>query len=285
MAKWEMVTSGSRLSCAAQGSSASVAWPGGERTSISGEAARHAIDIDMRPSTRQRQLRHRGHRSISISKQTTIKVQEHPETNMASACATCASSYGSPESSLSEKHPLPGRHLPCCGRSICSRCLNQNKRYETYCPYCQITTEPSLLPQGLKDPPAYSSIDNKRNQPPPSNNNGNNNDEEPPAYTSHAPLQPPPEKHQQPAEDVLHFLKKDDTLSSLSLAYKVPLPALRKANNLYADHLLQGRKTVIIPGEFYKGGVSLSPEPVEGEEEDLRKRKLRRFQVAAKVAE
>lgn len=197
---------------------------------------------------------------------------------MESACATCASSFGSPQSSLSEKHPLPGRHLPCCGRSICSRCLNQNKRYETYCPYCQITTEPSLLPQGLKDPPAYSSIDN--NQPPP-----NDDDEELPAYSSHAALQAPPEKQQPAAEDVLHFLKKDDTLSSLSLAYKVPLPALRKANNLYADHLIQGRKTVIIPGEFYKGGVSLSPEPVEGEEEDLRKRKVRRFQVATKVAE
>ncbi|MBH1945610.1 hypothetical protein I5L01_15440 [Erythrobacter sp. YJ-T3-07] len=40
-----------------------------------------------------------------------------------------------------------------------------------------------------------------------------------------------------------------------------------------------------MPGEFYKGGVSLSPRPVEGEEEELRKGKIRRFMVACKVSE
>ncbi|KAF2160935.1 hypothetical protein M409DRAFT_28541 [Zasmidium cellare ATCC 36951] len=204
---------------------------------------------------------------------------------MTNACATCASSFGSPQDPASEKAPLPGRYLGCCGRSICSRCLNQNKRYETYCPYCQITTEPSLLPQGLKDPPAYSSLENHHQQrSPPNHHHPQNDDDELPAYSTHAPLHAPREKFQ-PAEDVLHFLQPADSLPSLSLAYSVPLPALRKANNLYADLLLQGRKTVLIPGEFYKGGVSLSPEPVEGEEEDARKRKLRRFQVATKVAE
>ncbi|CAD0039854.1 unnamed protein product [Aureobasidium pullulans] len=59
--------------------------------------------------------------------------------------------------------------------------------------------------------------------------------------------------------------------------YGVPLHALRKANNVFADHLLQGRRTVVIPGDYYKGGVSLSPRPIEGEEEELRKSKLRRF--------
>jgi hypothetical protein len=42
---------------------------------------------------------------------------------------------------------------------------------------------------------------------------------------------------------------------------------------------------VIIPGEWYKGGVSLSPRPVEGEEEEVRKGKVRRFMVGCKVAE
>ncbi len=41
----------------------------------------------------------------------------------------------------------------------------------------------------------------------------------------------------------------------------------------------------MIPGEFYKGGVSLSPRPVEGEEEERRKAIVRRFMVGCKVSE
>lgn len=41
----------------------------------------------------------------------------------------------------------------------------------------------------------------------------------------------------------------------------------------------------MIPGEHYKGGVSLSPRPIEGEEEELRKSKIRRFMTACKVSE
>lgn len=200
---------------------------------------------------------------------------------MVSACATCASRFDSPLDPLSEKPLLPGRDLDCCGRSICVRCLNQNKRYETYCPYCQISTQPSLLPQGLKDPPAYSSLDSRL---PPSRTT---DEDELPAYSEHQAVQAPPEKasHSDDAEDVLHFLTPNDTISSLSLAYGVPISALRKTNNVYADHLIQGRKTILIPGEHYKGGVSLSPQPLESEEEELKKNKLRRWQVACKVAE
>lgn len=203
---------------------------------------------------------------------------------MANSCATCANTYDSALDPASEKPLLPGRHLDCCGRSICSRCLNQNKRYETYCPYCQITTEPSLLPQGLKDPPAYSSLDERRpppEAPPPQR------DEELPAYSAHQPVQPPPEKqkYDEPAPDVLHFLAPGDSMHSLALAYGVPINALRRTNNVYADHLLQGRRTVLIPGEYYKGGVSLSPRPIEGEEEEAKKHKVRRWMVACKVAE
>ena len=197
--------------------------------------------------------------------------------NLDTFCATCAEVYDRP---TAEKPPLPGRYLYCCGRSICSRCLNENKRYETYCPYCQITTEPSLLPQGLKDPPAYSSLDERAEQ------SSTSNDEQPPAYSSshRQPVQPPSEKDE-PAEDVLHFLTPNDSIHSLGLAYGVPANALRKTNNVYADHLLQGRRTMLIPGEYYKGGVSLSPRPVDGEEEEMRKQKVRRFMVGAKVAE
>lgn len=90
----------------------------------------------------------------------------------------------------------------------------------------------------------------------------------------------------EPAEDVLHFLNHNhDTVTSLSLRYNVPAGVLRRANNVTSDHLLLGRKTVVIPGEYYKGGVSLSPRPIEGEEEELRKGKIRRFMVACKVSE
>ncbi|KXT13910.1 hypothetical protein AC579_2374 [Pseudocercospora musae] len=195
------------------------------------------------------------------------------------ACATCASVFGNASDPMSEKPLLPGRHLNCCGRSICSRCLNQNKRYETYCPYCQITTQPSLLPQGLRDPPAYSTLDNRL--PPPSSSV---NEDELPAYSEHQAVQPVPEKAQ-PAEDVLHFVRPEDNMLSLALAYGVPINVLRKTNNIYSDHLLKARKTVLIPGGYYKGGVSLSAQPTEGEEEEARKNKLRRFQVATKVAD
>lgn len=202
---------------------------------------------------------------------------------MDGTCATCARTYDRPSDPISEKPLLPGRHLHCCGRSICSKCLNQNKRYETYCPYCQITTEPSLLPQGLRDPPAYSTLDNQI--PPKAQTNGA--DDEPPPYSSHRPLHPAPEKttDHEPAQDVLHFLTPNDSIHSLALAYGVPMNVLRKTNNVHSDRLLQGRRTILIPGEYYKGGISLSPRPFEGEEEEARKQKVRRWMVGCKVVE
>jgi len=88
------------------------------------------------------------------------------------------------------------------------------------------------------------------------------------------------------ATDTLHFLDHaHDSINSLSLRYGVPAAVLRKANNISSDHLLVGRRTVIIPGEYYKGGVSLSPRPIEGEEEEARKSKIRRWMVTCKVPE
>jgi LysM repeat protein len=201
----------------------------------------------------------------------------------ADACATCAQTYDTP----SEKPLFPGRTLPCCNRTICARCLNQNKRFETYCPYCQISTAPSSLPQGLRDPPAYSSLETENVSargtsddealPPPYyqagnySGNGNTSDEKGGAAA--------------PADDVLHFVAPGDSMRSLALAYDVPVAALRKTNNIYSDHLIQARKTLLIPGEYYKGGVSLSPRPLESEEEEIKKNKVRRWMVACKVAE
>ncbi|KAI9646225.1 hypothetical protein NHQ30_005665 [Ciborinia camelliae] len=87
-------------------------------------------------------------------------------------------------------------------------------------------------------------------------------------------------------EDTLHFLDHaSDSMTSLSLRYGVPIDVLRKKNGITSDHLLLARKTILIPGEWYKGGVSLSPQPVEGEEEERRKVYVRKFMVGCKVAE
>lgn len=205
------------------------------------------------------------------------------------ACATCAQVYSTP----SEKPLFPGRTLPCCNRTICARCLNQNKRYETYCPYCQITTAPSSLPQGLRDPPAYSSLQQQEQQPKSTATQNTSSSEEeeeeealPPysagSYTGNASCG---KSAAALAEDVLHFVAPGDSMRSLALAYDVPVDALRKANNVYSDHLVQARKTLLIPGEYYKAGVSLSPRPLESEEEEIRKNKVRRWMMACKVAE
>lgn len=195
------------------------------------------------------------------------------------ACATCAQVYSTP----SEKPLFPGRTLPCCNRTICARCLNQNKRYETYCPYCQITTAPSSLPQGLRDPPAYSSL--QQEQANGTSSLDASGEEELPPYDAGSYTGNKSDAKAAPAEDVLHFVAPGDSMRSLALAYGVPIDALRKTNNIYSDHLVQARKTLLIPGEFYKAGVSLSPRPLESEEEEIKKNKVRRWMMACKVAE
>jgi hypothetical protein len=199
---------------------------------------------------------------------------------MSEACCTCASLLSSIPPTYDEKTEKPTqyeRRLECCGRAICARCITDNPRFATYCPFCQVSTVPSSLPQGLRDPPSYS--------PP----NGEQVGDAPPPYTATSSLQPPSEKgaaNQETAPDVLHFVDpNNDTIASLSLRYGVPIEALQKTNNLYANHLLAARRTILIPGEYYKGGVSLSPRPLEGEEEEIRKGKLRKFMVNCKVAE
>jgi hypothetical protein len=145
-----------------------------------------------------------------------------------------------------------------------------------------------VLPQGLRDPPSYSSISQR----------GPSRSEiadAPPAYTTSAapaPTDPHDEKaslasaDKGVAQDTLHFLDHEhDTITSLALQYKVPVSALRQTNKITSDHLLLGRRTILIPGEFYKGGVSLSPRPIEGEEEELRKSKIRRFMTSCKVSD
>ena len=145
--------------------------------------------------------------------------------------------------------------------------MKKNPRFATYCkssaprvrrrielihkqlgPFCQVSSTPSSLPQGLRDPPAYS--------PPPSPRPAHatlasTENEAPPTYASlPSGAQAPTKASSGPeyAEDVLHFLDPtQDTIPSLSLRYGVPHDALRRTNGLFADHLLAARRTVLIP--------------------------------------
>lgn len=150
-------------------------------------------------------------------------------------------------------------------------------------PFCQISTTPSSLPQGLRDPPAYSPL--------PIPNPVLPNENELPTYSSlnfHTTTERDKSTHSlgELVEDVLHFVDPvQDTIPSLSLRYGVPQDALRRTNSLFANNLLSARRTILIPGEYYKGGVSLSSRPIEGEEEWVKKFKIRRWMVACKVAE
>ncbi|KAH0499019.1 hypothetical protein TgHK011_006238 [Trichoderma gracile] len=228
-------------------------------------------------------------------------------------CSTCTGSLASTPpyspiqtSSSSSSSSLPqDRRVECCCRVICGKCIQQNPRFASYCPFCQVSSTPSPLPQGLRDPPQYSSIPPLRSRtipasapPPPYKKSIDDDDDDPKQNiknintnnnsSSSISSTDPPDIDEKAAlhDDTLHFLDHNhDTVQSLSLRYGVPPAALRRANNLTSDHLLVGRKTVLIPGEFYKGGVSLSPRPVEGEDEELRKGKIRRFMTACKVAD
>lgn len=210
------------------------------------------------------------------------------------ACCTCAALLSSIPPSYDEKTEKPfaryERRLECCGRAICARCITDNTRFATYCPFCQVSSTPSSLPQGLRDPPAYSPPQSPRRQfQNVDEEYYDESDDKPPTYSASIAQLAPREKEGNPGEptpDVLHFVDHArDSISSLSLRYGVPAHALRKTNNIYADHLITARRTILIPGEYYKGGVSLSPRPVEGEEEEARKAKIRRWMVICKVSE
>ncbi|EHK16668.1 uncharacterized protein TRIVIDRAFT_120125 [Trichoderma virens Gv29-8] len=202
-------------------------------------------------------------------------------------CSTCTGSLASSPPYSQDAASFPqDRRVECCSRVICAKCMQVSHNLMPLICHCMAQQHtPSPLPQGLRDPPLYTSVPGLGSRsipasaPPP-----------PYKYTDDAPAKgskSTPELDEKAAQDdTLHFLDHDhDTVQSLSLRYGVPPAALRQRNNLTSDHLLVGRKTILIPGEFYKGGVSLSPRPVEGEEEERRKGKIRRFMTACKVAD
>ncbi|PHH91550.1 hypothetical protein CDD83_35 [Cordyceps sp. RAO-2017] len=194
-------------------------------------------------------------------------------------CCTCATAL------TAEPRRLRGeRTTECCARTICASCIQSNARFATYCLYCQVSSAPSPLPQRLRDPPAYTSIPSTRASTADAST-------APPPYTTTTCAAESPQKTGLGADsekgvpdDTLHFLNHEhDSIASLSLRYGVPAPVLRRANNITSDHLLLGRRTILIPGQYYSSGISLSPRPVHGEEDELRKGKIRRFMTSCKV--
>jgi hypothetical protein len=189
------------------------------------------------------------------------------------ACCTCATLLSDtkiPYSIDSEKPLSFDRTLECCGRTICASCQYDNPRFQTYCPFCQISCGPSPLPaNGLRLPPAYSTSSKSEAQ---------QIQILPPAYAS---ITAPAAAGSQPPETdgVVHFLTADDSIPSLSLAYQVPISVLRTHNSVFSDNLLMARKWILIPRSHYQGPpLSLPPDP----EEEERKNKLRRWMVATK---
>lgn len=200
-----------------------------------------------------------------------------------STCCTCAAFLRDtklPRSPKSEKPLAFDRHLDCCGRIICAACQYKNPRFQSYCPFCQISSEPSALPQnGLRLPPAYSKTDGKSEQ---SLRSQLRDEQSPPPYETlpqrtSATGQPPTD-----SPDTVHHLASGDSVASLSVAYGVPTHILRQHNSLFSDHLLSGRKFLLIPASHYVGpSLSTPPDPVEEE----RKNRIRRWMVATKCAD
>lgn len=169
-----------------------------------------------------------------------------------------------------------------------------NARFAAYCPYCQVASEASNpLPQGLREPPSYDSATSKTTTSPRTTDTPDDKDDDaPPPYSPSHPnsstsyLQDEKSKSDgPPPPDTLHFVHPtEDTIPSLSLRYNVPAAVLRRHNNITSDHLLSARRTLLVPGSHYPSGVSLSPRPVGGEEEEARKARIRRWMVACKCA-
>jgi hypothetical protein len=136
--------------------------------------------------------------------------------------------------------------------------FKKNPRLGEYCPRCQVrySDDPSQTPFS-PSPPPYDSA--------------------PPAYSYTTPAPPPINPKE---SGCIHYLRKSDTLMGLSLMYKIPEQDIRRANTLFGnENLIHARHYLFIPGYH---GPSLSREPEESEEVEMKKVSLKRFQLLSK---
>ncbi|KAL2124252.1 hypothetical protein VTJ04DRAFT_617 [Mycothermus thermophilus] len=185
-----------------------------------------------------------------------------------------------------------------------------------YSPTAEPFRDTSSFPESsspFTSPPAYTPLPTNNPLslplPPPS-----------PSQTKPQPTKEQPQPEQLPPKGyILHHLRhppqpNPDSLTSLSLAYGVPIPVLRKHNRIPpdADYLLAARHTVLIPlayittkppppqipsssssestathatnadGTTPSLQLSLSPNPIDDEATRARKTALRRFMVAVR---
>ncbi|KAF2673123.1 hypothetical protein BT63DRAFT_421302 [Microthyrium microscopicum] len=185
-------------------------------------------------------------------------------------CAQVQDSRFSPYLDEKTEKEVAAHRYECCNREVCPPCLQSQPRFRSYCPYCQQASGAVQQPDSSKSAWARHARpgveDSEKSYDGMTLIDGLSEDE--------------------PAADVLHFVDpNNDSINSLAIRYAVPAKCLRHTNGIYSDHLLAARRSILIPGEYYKGGVSLSPRPIEGEEEEARKGKLRRFQTTCKVPE
>jgi hypothetical protein len=190
-----------------------------------------------------------------------------PQSNNMATTECCICCATAPDLYLDEKSGQPDSSMlqyPCCNRTVCPICLDKIPRFEEYCPYCQDTGTSSPRSDISWSESTLTFV----------------------SGTNSSKQSKDPEKVEEDAPDVLHFVDPmNDTIALLSIRYGVPPGVLRQTNGIYSDHLLAARKTILISGKYYKGGVSLNPRPVEGEEIDLKKSKIRRWMVACKIAD
>ncbi|KAF8473450.1 hypothetical protein BDZ91DRAFT_714653 [Kalaharituber pfeilii] len=192
-------------------------------------------------------------------------------------CCICGSLLIHPEGKKFTKDGHENHQTDCCHRFICGKCIDGNSRFLTYCPFCQTSSSsPNASYTAL--PPSYS--------------------QSAPSHSTVSPIQapedglPPPYEHPQPSihldklgVGVIHHLRPEDTISSLSLQYNTPPFILRSSNALFSDNLLPARRTLFIPHSDFYQGPSLCPYPHEDPETYLRKTKVKRFQLRTKCVE
>lgn len=182
------------------------------------------------------------------------------EKRTASSCVSCYT-YDEGKGSVA---------TPCCRRFVCGRCTRANSRLAQTCIVCQLP-----IPQfdaSDKLPDYDESLPNYEDQ------------NSRPGFMV--------EKHELPGSStpfgvegtslkehgVHHYVRRDDSVNSLAIAYRIDASVIRKANHIYSDNLLQARLFILIPG----ASASLSSAPSEDEE---RKVKLKRFMVNAKCSD